>query len=207
MKSVGFVAMLLVAVLVGGCESNTVNGPASPRAAYAELFASVKSKDTARIKKSLSTGSLSFAEFVSKQQNKPIEDVLKNGFTETTFSDSLPEMRDERVKDGSGQIEVYSSKSGKWEVIPFVRENGVWKAAFGELFSGQWKSPGKSMSQLEQERQGGPATIPANGNPTKGATEGFPMDPGMERDAMKKPNPTLGSDATPVPVPNNPTLK
>lgn len=203
-------ALLTTIPLIGllfGCESSSKKIDSTPSEAYTELFNAVKSKDSARIKSSLSQGTLSFAEFISKQQGKNIDEVVRNGFTETTFADSLPEMRDEKIKDSTAQIEVYSSKSQKWEVIPFVLENGRWKAAFGDLFSGKWKSPGKSLSQIEQEKAGGPFISPAKDGFGPIPPTVVPIDPSLEQDALRKANPTLGPNAKPSPVPNNPTIR
>lgn len=187
-----------------GCESSSKKIESTPTEAYTELFNAVKSKDSARIKSSLSKGTLSFAEFISKQQGKNVDEVVRNGFTETTFADSLPQIRDEKIKDSTAQVEVYSSKSQSWEVIPFVLEDGRWKAAFGDLFSGKWKSPGKSLSQIELERKGGPAIKPMEGLGNLPPTV-VPIDPSLEKDALRKSNPTVGPQATPAP--DNPTIK
>ena len=80
-----------------------------------------------------------------------LEKVYENGFTGTTFSETLPEIRDERVLDGWGAVEVRNVKENRWEDLPFVYENGAWKFAIGELFSGEFKSPGKSQDQKDKE--------------------------------------------------------
>ena len=77
--------------------------------------------------------------------------MRENGHTETTFSDTLPPIRDERIKDNMGAIEVWNSKSSKWEDLPFIYEDGAWKLAVGEAFAGSFKSPGKGRDQLEKE--------------------------------------------------------
>jgi len=198
------IAGILILTLAS-CEAPSGDGKADLASAYTELFNAVKSKDTARIKSSMSKATLSFAEFVSKQQGKSLEDVLKNGMTETTFADSLPKMRDEQAKDGLGHLEVYSGKSKRWEVIPFVLEDGKWKAAFGDAFSGKWKSPGKPLSQSESEEMAPRELFPGRGD--QAPPTGLPIDPAIEKEALKQPNPTIGPNATPSPVPNNPTLK
>ena len=88
---------------------------------------------------------------VAEQQKSPVEKVLENGFTATTFSEKLPEIRDERVQDTNGAIEVWNSKESKWEDLPFVKEETGWKLAIGELFKGTWKSPGKGRALREME--------------------------------------------------------
>ena len=139
----------------GGSE-NKAEGTAtavggSPTDTYKQLYAAVKSKNIDSIKQQLSKPTLDFATAVSQRQNSPVEKVLENGFTATTFSENLPEIRDERVKDTFGAIEVWNSKESKWEDLPFVKEDTGWKLAIGELFKDTWKSPGKGRSLRELE--------------------------------------------------------
>ncbi|MEP6902466.1 MAG: hypothetical protein ABJA66_11995 [Actinomycetota bacterium] len=128
-----------------------VGNAQTPSEAYRMLFAAVKSQDPAKIKSMLSKGSMGLAEMASGQQKKPVEEVVKNGFSETTFADNYPQMRDERVKGNFGAVEVWNESRKQWDDIPFVMEDGSWKAAFGDQFGGKWQSPGKGQAVIEQE--------------------------------------------------------
>ena len=161
---------LLAAVLVGaaafggfackqaatpGNQAATANAatgvPAnSPTEAYKMLFAAVRAKDAPQIKALMSKSSLALAEGAAKQFGKTLDKQIENGMQETTITDTLPEMRDERVKDNYGALEVYNKKTGRWDETLFVKEDGGWKLAIGDAFSGTYKSPGKSKSQLEE---------------------------------------------------------
>lgn len=123
----------------------------TPTEAYKRLFAAVKKKDVEAIKNEFSAKTKEFAKAVATRQNVPLEKVFSNGFTSSTFSDQLPEIRDERIKDDMGAIEVWNSGENRWEDLPFVRESDGWKLAIGELFSGTYKSPGKGKSIIDQE--------------------------------------------------------
>jgi hypothetical protein len=126
-------------------------GSGSPTDAYKQLYTAVKSKNTDAIKLQLSKTTLAFADMASQRQNTPVEMVVANGFTSTTFSEKLPEIRDERVDGPNGAIEVWNSKESRWEDLPFVKEETGWKLAVGDLFKGTWKSPGKGQSLREME--------------------------------------------------------
>jgi hypothetical protein len=128
-----------------------VGNAQTPTEAFRMLFAAVKSQDSAKIKSMLSKGSMGLAEMAAGQQKKTVEEVVKNGFTETTFVDNYPQMRDERVKGDFGAVEVWNETRKQWDDIPFIKEDGSWKAAFGDAFGGKWKSPGKSQGVIEQE--------------------------------------------------------
>jgi hypothetical protein len=167
-KCISITCALLAAIAAAGCGgTNSVDSSAdSPTGAYKRLYAAVKSKDTEAIRAVLSKKSQEFAKMASAQQNKPIEKVLENGFTATTFSEALPEIRDERIQGEMGAVEVYNSKDRTWEDLPFIREDGAWKLAIGDIFADTWKSPGKGRFQKEREAANlaGNNMVPLNTN-------------------------------------------
>lgn len=136
----------------------------SPTEAYKMLYTAVKSKDTDKIKSMMSKATVGFAEGVAAQQKKDIKEVYANGFTATTFAETLPEIRDERVKDEFGNVEVYNSRDNRWEDLAFVKEDGGWKLAVGDLFAGTFKSPGRSKAMLEAENSNTSGLVPLDPN-------------------------------------------
>jgi hypothetical protein len=88
---------------------------------------------------------------VASRQNSPVEKVFENGFTATTFADTLPEIRDERISGEYGAVEVWNAKDKRWEDLGFIHEDGTWKLAIGEMFGGTFKSPGPGRAIKEQE--------------------------------------------------------
>ena len=121
----------------------------TPTDAYKRLFAAVKSKNTEAIKAEFSKGSVAQAESEAARAKVPIAKVYENGFTATTYAESLPEIRDQRVNGIMGAIEVWNNKDDRWEDLPFIREQSGWKLAVGEAFSGAWKRPGIGQSMRE----------------------------------------------------------
>lgn len=143
----------------------------TPTEAYKRLFAAVKSKNTEAIKAEFSKNSIATAQAQASRSNVPVEEVFKNGMTGTTYAEKLPEIRDQRVKDNMGAIEVWNAKDKKWDDLPFIREESGWKLAVGDLFAGNWRSPGQGMAAKEQlaanaARGNTPTRVlrPANGN-------------------------------------------
>ena len=166
------IALLILTLFVLGLAFACGNSPAapgsssdSPTEAYKRLYNAVKSKDTEAIKATMTQKSLEFAQMAAQRNNTPVEKVLENGFTATTFAEKMPEIRDERIKDEFGAVEVWNSKDSRWEDLPFIKVDGTWKFAMGELFAGTFKSPGKGRDMIEKEAANalnGPAQIPAN---------------------------------------------
>lgn len=123
----------------------------TPTEAYKMLFTAVKAKNTEAIKRMMSEKTLSFAQGVSAQQNTPLPKFYENGLTATTFAESLPKTRDQRVKENMGALEVWNEKEKKWEDLPFIKEADGWKLAIGDIFAGNYQSPAKGQAQIENE--------------------------------------------------------
>lgn len=143
-------SLMLIGFGCNGSENKT-NVKGTPTEAYKKLYEAVKSKNTDAIKAVMTKSTVAFAQAHAQRTNQTLEKVLENGFTATTFAASLPEIRDERVKDNMGAVEVYNSKESKWEDLPFVAEDGEWKLAIGDLFANTYRLPGKGRATLEME--------------------------------------------------------
>lgn len=144
---------LLIFILsaVISCTGQKAVNNSSPSDAYKQLYAAVKSKNIEEIKKHLTKKTIDFGAMSAQRYGTPAEKMYENGFTATTFSETLPTIRDERINENMGAIEVWNSKESKWEDLPFIFEDGSWKLAMGELFAGTFKSPGKGRDLIEKE--------------------------------------------------------
>lgn len=160
-KSVAAILIFAFAVFGLACQKQTASNSAvvsdsgpraqTPTEAYQMIYNNVKAKQPNAVKQVMSEKTIALAQSQAQRSNSPLEKVFENGFTATTFSPTMPEIRDERVKDDMGAIEVYNSKDSRWEDLPFIKENGGWKLAVGDLFAGTYQSPGKGLMQLETE--------------------------------------------------------
>lgn len=186
-----FVLVTAVAAAGIACQNQVSQTNDTPTEGYKRLYAAVKAKDIEGIKKSMTAKTLSFAESVAARQNNPLEKVLENGFTATTFSETLPEIRDERVNENMGAVEVRNSKDNRWEDLPFIKEDGQWKLAVGELFAGTYKSPGAGRAQKEAEA----ANAAGNNNTIE-------MRPGGNANGMGNVPPDFRSGPRPSPNTN-----
>jgi len=134
----------------------------TPAEAYKILFAAVKAKDSEKIKQMMSKSTLGLAEFSGSQQKKSVDQILENGFVAPTLAPSLTEIRDERIKDNFGAIEVFNPQTSRWEDLPFVLEDGGWKLAVGDIFQNTYKLPSKGRAQIELEASNTGMPMPAN---------------------------------------------
>lgn len=149
--SLALFAAAFLSIACGGTNTATTATSDTPTEAYKRLYNAVKSKNTDQIKSLMSKKTQELAEMAAQQQKAPIEKVYENGFTATTFAPELPQVRDERVKGQYGAVEVWNSKDGTWDDLPFVLEDGQWKFAAGDQFAGTFKSPGKGRDTKEKE--------------------------------------------------------
>jgi hypothetical protein len=156
MRKILFLAALVLASVMllccGGTSpgANSANGD-TPTAAYTRLFNAVKSKDVNAIKDQMTKRTIERARSSAKQWQKSEDAVLEHGMVASTFADTLPEMRDERIKDNMGAVEVWNAHDGLWEDLPFMVEDGRFKLALGELMAGSFNWPGKGRSARELE--------------------------------------------------------
>ncbi len=148
-----FLLFLVLSIIVTcfACGGSTGIAGDTPTEAYKRLFSAVKSKNIEDIKKQLTKKTIDFGLSASQKNNTPLEKVYENGFTATTFSETLPTIRDERVNGDMGAVEVWNSKESKWEDLAFIKEDGAWKLAIGDVFASTYKSPGKGRDQREKE--------------------------------------------------------
>ncbi len=142
---------IVISTIVACSGSSAGIASGSPMEAYENLYKAVKSKNTDAIKATMTKATQGFVASAAKQNGKPESEVYANGLTATTMSDKLPEMRDERIKDNFANVEVWNSRDKRWEDLPFIKEDGSWKLAIGELFANTFRSPGPGRAKKEAE--------------------------------------------------------
>ena len=105
--------------------------PAPPTVGPAEtlraLNAASKAGDVAGIKRYLSQGSLALLEEGAKEQNKPVDELLKEK-DQAPFLE-LPELGKETINGETATIEIKNPVTAVFEPFPLVKENGEWKVA------------------------------------------------------------------------------
>lgn len=148
-----FVLLLAISTILACSQMSTGGGGggATPTEAYKLLYEAVKSKNTEAIKSNLTKKSIEFGAMAAQKNGSSPEKIYENGFTATTFAEKLPTMRDERINGDMGALEVWNSKESKWEDLAFIKEEGGWKLAVGDVFAGTYTSPGPGRDVIEKQ--------------------------------------------------------
>lgn len=96
---------------------------ASPTDAIKTIIDGVKSKDSDLIRSALSKATLERFDAMSKEENKSFYEVfVAEDFEEMS---KLPEMRNEKIEGDKATLELQNDKTGEWDPLPFVKENGA----------------------------------------------------------------------------------
>ncbi len=138
-------AALTVIFAVSAC--SMLSG-SSPTATFKAFFEASKKKDAAAMKKSLSKGTLDMFDKLAKEQNKSTDDMLKE-VDKDAKDEKLPETRNEKITGDTATLEVKNDKTGKWDTLPFVKENGEWKIALDKFLEDMLKGLGDKLPGIK----------------------------------------------------------
>lgn len=105
----------------------------SPTATMGVFFEALKKKDNETIKKCLSKSSLVILEESAKEGKTTIDQIISEG--EDMSKVKTPVVRNEKIDGDSATLEVEDEKTKKWDTVPFVKEDGVWKIALDKIQS------------------------------------------------------------------------
>ncbi|HEV7842837.1 MAG TPA: hypothetical protein VGO69_04030 [Pyrinomonadaceae bacterium] len=143
-KSIALATALVISITSLACSG----AGSSPTATLKAYFEAMQKKDAAALKKTLSKGTLEMFEQFAKAQSPPktLDEALQTGLSSTTNTESnkVPETRNEKIDGDKATLEVKNDKTGQWEAVPFVKEDGNWKIAFDQMFRDASKSTGSS---------------------------------------------------------------
>ncbi len=135
-------ALSLLVFSVLACKSLGIGS--SPTATFKTFYEAQKNKDVPGIKKTHSKNSLDMLEKAAKEQNKSVDDSLKEGFDNPTFkAANIPETRNEKIEGDNATLEVLDADTKKWEKLYFVKEDNDWKLALDKIIEEAFKNLGK----------------------------------------------------------------
>jgi flagellar hook-associated protein FlgK len=128
---------LAVAVVLAASACSLLNR-STPTATFKSFFEASKKKDVPAMKKALSKGTLDMFDKIAKEQNKTTDDLLKD-LDKEDKTEKLPETRNEKINGDTATLEVKNEKTGKWDTLPFAKENGEWKIALDKFLEDMMK--------------------------------------------------------------------
>ena len=111
--------LVLTALSCGGEQK-----PATPVETFKTYVKAFKKKDFTAMKLLLSNASIKMHEQEAKAQNVTLDEIIKR---ETLLSENQTtvEYKNEKIDGDKATLDVKTS--GRWETLPFVREDAVWK--------------------------------------------------------------------------------
>jgi flagellar hook-associated protein FlgK len=148
MKTPRIGAMCAAIALVLAVLACSLLNRSTPTATFKAFFEASKKKDAAGMKKTLSKGTLDMFDKLAKEQNKSTDDMLKE-VDKDDKSEKMPETRNEKINGDTATLEVKNDKTGKWDTLPFVKENGEWKIALDKFLEDLLKGLSDKLKELK----------------------------------------------------------
>lgn len=151
-KFTAFIITLgLFTLIVSACNK----AGSSPTATAKAFYDATKAKDVQGIKNALSKKSLAMMEAFAQMGGKSLDESLKD--TDPTKMSPTFEAQNEKITGDTATLDL-KDENGKWQSVPFVKEDGQWKIAMDQLME-------KAFSQMSPEK----------GEATPKATEATPQ--------------------------------
>lgn len=134
---------LVCAVFLLGCKMEPQRK--SPTETIKALSEASKQKDPTAIKGYLSKGTLDMLDQSAKRREKSVDELLReeNGAP----MQNVTEVQNEQIAGETATVEVKNNVTGRFEKIPFVSENGVWKVALDKYMNDAIKRLNEEMNQ------------------------------------------------------------
>src|SRR6266480_4727878 len=140
MKKQTLFLALIVMLALAGCRSGS-----SPTATFKAFFEAQQKKDVAGMKKNLSKTSLAIMERSAKEQNKSVDDAIKEQLENpASKTDKLPETRNEKINGNEATLELHNEDTNKWDTMYFVKEDNAWKIALDRTIEEMLRQTGAS---------------------------------------------------------------
>jgi hypothetical protein len=127
----------------------------------------MKAKDYSSMKVLLSNGTMKMHEQQAKAQGVSVDEIMKR---ESLLAESQKtvEYKNEKI-DGDKATLQFKNAGNKWETMPFVREDGVWKIdkqGYAQQIDQEFDERNKSVDELINSGHANTAATPLNAAPT-----------------------------------------
>jgi len=148
-RSIGSSCLALALIVAAAAACSLLKSP-TPTDTFKAFFEASKKKDVPGMKKTLSKGTLNMFETLANLQNKSLDDMLKEIDKDDKNKDEkMPETRNEKIDGDTATLEVKNETTGKWDTLPFVKEDKEWKIALDKFLKETMKGVGKEMPEIK----------------------------------------------------------
>ena len=123
-----FIFVLPLLAFISCARPQESESPTTVLRAYIEAY---NNRDIAGLKKTFSKQTIKMYEKSAEKNQTSIDDVVKGQF-EHAPADKITlsvETGAEKIAGDSATVEIRDNAEAKWETMPLVREEGVWKIA------------------------------------------------------------------------------
>ncbi len=163
MKIYQTIIIVLVALLFTNC-GGAANAPqtASPTDVLKTYIEASDRKDLAAVKQTFSRGTLKMYEDAAQKRKISVDEVIKDQFELPSSADLKSKVQPgaETIEGDTATVEAQDTKTGTFDKIMFVKEDGAWKIAFDKYMEDimnkmreEMKRPAPNPSQFDGERQ------------------------------------------------------
>jgi Putative lumazine-binding len=129
--------VVAIALITAACNRGAGS---TPTATFTAFYEASKKRDAVAVKKMFSKKTLELFEIQAKERNKTVEEMFKTGMEQKPMPDKMPATRNEKINGNDATLEIQDEKSGKWEPLNFVKEDGQWKIALDKMGSQSTKA-------------------------------------------------------------------
>jgi len=133
-----YAKLLLLSIFLASACGQIASVPSSPSPSPTETLIeyteAVKSKDFARIKQTASKKSIQLMEEFKTDPSLSLEENIRKNEPNLPPSMRNLQTRNEKINGNKATVEIYNSFNDTWIDFEFVKEDGRWKIAAGEMF-------------------------------------------------------------------------
>jgi len=165
MKIYQTIIIALAALLFVGCGTATnAPRPASPTDVLKNYVEASDRKDLAAVKQTFSRGTMKMYEDAAQKRKISVDEVIKDQFELPSSADLKSKIQPgaETIEGDTATVEAQDTKTGKFDKIMFVKEEGVWKIAFDKYMEDirnkmreEMKIPASNLSKPDGDKQPG----------------------------------------------------
>lgn len=129
---------------------NQMQSSSTPTETLKEYGEAVKSRDLSRVKQTASKKTIQLMEEMASESGLTLEETIKKIESNMPILQN-PEIRNEKINGDKATLEVRNRVNDNWKKVEFVKEDGRWKVAAGDMFYDSIEQFGGKMKAVDKE--------------------------------------------------------